>query len=99
MFSGRPYLSGIGFLVMTQRDATLCTNTASINASYSVDPRYGFAGQREGILSKSALRLALRADMFRYVVETYIRYGDFQFRVKEQKSPHFLEDRGPVLDS
>jgi hypothetical protein len=50
--------------------------TASINTSYSVSPHGGFLGERVGVLSKSTLRSASRADMLRYVAGAYIRYGD-----------------------
>jgi len=52
--------------------------TAAINTSYTVDKRYGFGGQRAGVLAPKVLRSASRADMLRYVAGTYLRFGDYQ---------------------
>lgn len=49
---------------------------AAINTSYFEDKRYGFGLGPVGVLSSKLMRSASRAEMLRYVVGAYKRYGD-----------------------
>ena len=61
---------------------------AAINTSYSAYARYGFGSYRVGVVSRSVSRSASRADMLRYVVGSYIRFGDCDGRLNNSKSAH-----------
>ena len=61
---------------------------ASINTSYVADARYGFGLYPVGVLARTVSKCASRADMLRYVVGAYIRYGDCDGRLDNLKSDH-----------